>query len=31
VEIRGINHGGTENTDRRGKPALVAAELRAFL
>jgi pimeloyl-ACP methyl ester carboxylesterase len=31
VEITGINHGGTENADRRGKPALVAAELATFL
>jgi pimeloyl-ACP methyl ester carboxylesterase len=31
VEIAGIDHGGTENADRRGKPALVAAELTAFL
>jgi hypothetical protein len=31
TEIPGIDHGGTENADRRGKPALVAAALRSFL
>jgi pimeloyl-ACP methyl ester carboxylesterase len=31
VEIPGVDHGATENADRRGKPELVAAELRRFL
>ena len=31
VEIAGVDHGVTENADRRGKPELVAAELRRFL
>jgi hypothetical protein len=31
VEIPGIDHGGTENADRRGKPALVASALTSFL
>jgi pimeloyl-ACP methyl ester carboxylesterase len=31
VEIAGIGHGGTENTDRRGAPAKVAAEIAKFL
>ena len=30
VEIPGVGHGVTENADRRGKPDLVAAELRRF-
>jgi pimeloyl-ACP methyl ester carboxylesterase len=30
VEIPGIDHGGTENADRRGKPALVASALDSF-
>ena len=30
VELRGVDHGVTENADRRGKPELVAAELRRF-
>lgn len=30
VEIPGVDHGVTENADRRGKPGLVAAELRRF-
>jgi hypothetical protein len=30
VEIAGIDHGGTENADRRRRPELVAAQLRAF-
>jgi pimeloyl-ACP methyl ester carboxylesterase len=30
VEIPGIDHGGTENADRRGKPALVASALESF-
>ena len=31
VELPGIDHGGTENADRRGKPALVASALTSFL
>jgi alpha-beta hydrolase superfamily lysophospholipase len=31
VEIPGVDHGVTEKAARRGKPALVAAELRRFL
>jgi pimeloyl-ACP methyl ester carboxylesterase len=31
VELRGVDHGVTENADRRGRPGLVAAELRRFL
>jgi pimeloyl-ACP methyl ester carboxylesterase len=31
AEIAGIDHGGTENVDRRGKPALVAAGMATFL
>ena len=30
-EFAGLDHGASGNADRRGKPALVAAELRAFL
>ena len=29
-EFAGLDHGASGNADRRGKPALVAAELRAF-
>jgi pimeloyl-ACP methyl ester carboxylesterase len=31
VELKGADHGVTENTDRRGSPARVAAEIKAFL
>jgi pimeloyl-ACP methyl ester carboxylesterase len=31
VELKGLDHGATENTDRRGHPDRVAAEVRAFL
>ena len=31
AEIPGIDHGGTENADRRGKPALVADALAPFV
>jgi pimeloyl-ACP methyl ester carboxylesterase len=31
VVVDGIDHGGTENADRRGKPELVATRLREFL
>ena len=30
-EFAGLDHGASGNADRRGKPALVAAELRTFL
>ena len=30
-KFAGLDHGASGNADRRGKPALVAAELRAFL
>jgi pimeloyl-ACP methyl ester carboxylesterase len=31
VELKGVDHGVTENTDRRGDPDRVAAEILAFL
>jgi pimeloyl-ACP methyl ester carboxylesterase len=31
VVLDGLDHGGTENADRRGQPELVAARLREFL
>ncbi len=30
-EFAGLDHGASGNADRRGKPAVVAAELRTFV